>query len=190
MPKSKKSGERSSPTSIRNLREVAIPDKVDVNISGNSITVKGPKGQVERTFHFHEISVKKKDNKIIVDSDSTRRKQKAMVGTIASHIQNMVTGVTQGFEYKMKVCYSHFPVQVSVAGNEVNIVNFLGEKKARKAKIIGGTKVEVKGDTLSVTGIDIESLGQTAANIEIATKIKEYDPRVFQDGIYITSKPA
>jgi large subunit ribosomal protein L6 len=90
----------------------------------------------------------------------------------------------------MKVCYSHFPVQVSVVGSEVSIVNFLGEKKARKAKIIGNTKVEVKGDALSITGIDVEALGQTAANIEIATKIKEYDPRVFQDGIYITSKPA
>ena len=75
-----------------------------------------------------------------------------------------------------------------MGGSEVQISNFLGEKRPRRAKIVGSTQVEIKGDVLLVNGPDIEAVGQTAANVEQATKIKNYDPRVFQDGIYIVEK--
>jgi len=111
-----------------------------------------------------------------------------MLGTIRSHITNMIKGVNEGFTYHMKIVYAHFPMTVKVAGNKVIIENFLGERYPRNAKIVGSSKVKVKGDQVTITGIDKEDVGQTMANLEQATKIKGRDPRVFQDGIYLTSK--
>lgn len=111
-----------------------------------------------------------------------------MVGTIRAHINNMIKGVTEGFTYKLKIRYAHFPMKVSVKGNEVIIENFLGEKHPRRARIMEGVTVKISGEDVIVTGIDKEKVGQTAANIEQATRIKGRDPRVFQDGIYIVEK--
>ena len=100
----------------------------------------------------------------------------------------MMEGVTNGFEYEMKIVHSHFPIKTSVKGDTFVIENFLGERSPRKAKILGDTKIQVKGNDVLVTGTDLEKVSQTAANIERATVIKGFDSRVFQDGIYITKK--
>ena len=111
-----------------------------------------------------------------------------MIGTICAHINNMMKGVSKGFTYKLKIVYAHFPISVKVEGDKILIENFLGERAPRVAKIVGNTKVFVKGDDVIVQGINIEEVGQTAANIEQATRIKNKDPRKFLDGIYIYEK--
>ena len=111
------------------------------------------------------------------------------VGTFESHIENVFHGVTEGWEYEMEVFYSHFPMQVTVEGDDVVIENFLGEKAARRTTVHGDTDVSVDGEELTVTGPDIEAVGQTAADIEQLTRINDKDVRVFQDGVYITRKP-
>ncbi len=121
-------------------------------------------------------------------SEYPTKREKALIGTMAAHLRNMITGVMEGFSYEMKIVYSHFPVKASAKGEEFVIENFLGEKFPRRARIVGGTKVEVSGDQVLLTGPDIEAVSQTAANIEQATRIRGFDPRVFQDGIYITKK--
>jgi large subunit ribosomal protein L6 len=68
------------------------------------------------------------------------------------------------------------------------IQNFLGERSPRKALILDGVTVKAKGDDVTVEGIDKEKVGQTVANIERATAVSRRDIRVFQDGIYLTSK--
>ena len=88
----------------------------------------------------------------------------------------------------MKTVYSHFPIKTSVEGNLFVIQNFLGERSARHAIILEGVTVVAKGDDVTVTGIDKEKVGQTVANIERATKVTRRDIRVFQDGVYRTSK--
>ena len=100
----------------------------------------------------------------------------------------MIKGVTEGFEYKMKTVFAHFPIKTSVEGNKFVIQNFLGERSPRTAKILEGVTVEAKGENVTVSGTDKEKVGQTAANIERATKVKKRDIRVFQDGVYVTSK--
>ncbi len=172
------------------IREVELPDDVKAEIKEGVVIVEGPKGKLERKLYHPKISIEKIDNKIVVKCEFARRKEKALVGTFAAHIKNMIKGVTEGFVYKMKIVYSHFPMKVSVKGNEVIIENFLGEKHPRKAKIFGNVKVTVKGDEVTIEGINREEVGQTAANIEFATKVKDRDIRVFQDGIYIVSKGA
>jgi large subunit ribosomal protein L6 len=101
----------------------------------------------------------------------------------------MLKGVTDGFIYKMKIVYSHFPISVEVKGKEVLIKNFTGERSPRKAHIIGYTSVRMEGkDTVLIEGIDIEEVAQTAANIQQSTKIRKKDIRVFMDGIYVSEK--
>ncbi|MCL7414486.1 MAG: 50S ribosomal protein L6 [ANME-2 cluster archaeon] len=169
-------------------RTVEIPDEVNVVLEGSMCTVTGPKGTMSRSLWYPGIVIELVDNQVTVDSPNPRKKQQAMIGTISSHINNMVKGVTNGYTYTMKMVFSHFPIQLKVEGNALNIGNFLGEKKPRKAKIMGETTVDVKGDEVVVSGINIEDVGQTAANIQQATKIKRFDPRVFQDGIYVVEK--
>jgi len=171
-------------------KEVEIPEGVKVEVEQGRVVVEGEKGKLERTLYHPKIKVEKEDNKIVVECEFARKKEAALVGTFAAHIRNMIKGVTEGFVYKMKIVYSHFPMKVNVKDNEIIIENFLGEKFPRKAKIFGDVKVQVKGDEVIIEGINREEVGQTAANIEFATKVRNRDIRVFQDGIYIVSKGA
>ncbi|MCD6402879.1 MAG: 50S ribosomal protein L6 [Candidatus Aenigmarchaeota archaeon] len=170
-------------------KEIEIPEGVSVHVDGKKVIVEGEKGRLERTFkYFWDIKIEKTDNKVVISSPEDRRKVKAMVGTIAAHIRNMIKGVTKGFTYRMKIVYTHFPITVKVDGDRVVIQNFLGERTNRIAKIMGDVKVEVKGDEVIIKGINLEDVAQTAANIEQACRITKFDRRIFQDGIYIASK--
>ena len=171
-------------------KELTIPEGVTLTISGMNLTVKGPKGELKREFKTaNGISLTKKGtNTLILSCDFPRKKEKAMLGTIEAHINNMMKGVTDGFEYHMQIYYSHFPMNVSVQGNKVIIKNFLGEKYPRESKIVGDTKVSVKGQDLTLSGINREDVGQTMANLKLASKIGRKDPRVFLDGIFLVDK--
>lgn len=172
-------------------REVIhVPQGVTVTLTGNSLKVKGKSGELVRDFPGKMLQIMKEGNDVVVRADLPRKKTRSLVGTYSAHIRNMVKGVQEPFEYKMKICYSHFPIKTKVQGDRFMIENFLGEKTARKARIMGATKVKVSGEEISLTGPNVEDVSQTAANIEQATIIRGFDPRVFQDGIYITSKGA
>ena len=174
---------------IAELKEqIKIPDGVSATLDNNIITIKGEKGEISRTFSHPKINIKINENIIDINSKNVRRKEKALIGTFIAHINNMIKGVSQGFEYKMKTVFSHFPIKTSVEGNEFVIQNFLGERSARKARILDGVTVEVNGEDVTVQGFDKERVGQTVANIERATLVKKRDIRVFQDGVYRISK--
>lgn len=169
--------------------EVEVPGNVKVHLEGLKVSVEGPKGKLERDFSFAKgINVRLEEGKVVVEAFNVNRRKKALVGTVAAHIRNMITGVTKGYRYKLKIVFSHFPISVEVKGDQLLIKNFLGEKSFRRALILEGVKVKVVDRDIIVEGIDIEKVGQTAANIEQATKIKEFDRRVFMDGIYIYEK--
>ncbi len=169
-------------------RTIGIPEGVNVNIDKLNVSISGPNGQLQRELWYPGITIKRNDSEVVVMTDMPRREQLAMLGTLESHLKNMIAGVTSGYEYTMKVVYSHFPIQLKTEGQQVIIGNFLGEKRARKANIQGNTKVMIKGDQVIVSGINKEDVGQTAANIRQATKIKRFDPRVFQDGVYLVER--
>lgn len=167
---------------------VTVPDGVQVKVQGDQVVVSGKGVTLQRTLSHPRVTLQVEGGEVKVRCEYPKRRDGALVGTFAAHLRNMIVGVTQGFTYEMKIVYSHFPVKATVKGPEFVIENFLGEKFPRRARIVGATKVEVKGDQVVLTGPDIEAVSQTAANIEQATKIKGFDPRVFQDGIYITKK--
>lgn len=169
-------------------RTIGIPEGVNVNIDKLNVSISGPNGQLQRELWYPGIAIKRNDSEVVVMTDMPRREQLAMLGTLESHLKNMITGVTKGYEYTMKVVYSHFPIQLKTEGQQVIIGNFLGEKRARKANIQGNTKVMIKGDQVIISGMNKEDVGQTAANIRQATKIKRFDLRVFQDGVYLVER--
>lgn len=167
--------------------EIEVPEGVDITLN-DEVNVNGPQGKLSRKFIYPKITIKQEEDKIVLETQFPKKNDKAMIGTIRSHITNMIQGVTDGFTYHMKIVYAHFPMTVKVTGNKVTIENFLGERHPRSAKIVGSAKVQVKGEEVTITGINKEDVGQTMANLEQATKIKGRDPRVFQDGIYLISK--
>jgi len=169
--------------------EIKIPDGVKVERDGQMITVTGPNGKLSRKLHHPRVEISVEEDKVKIVSEFPRTREKALVGTFTAHIRNMIYGAQRDFEAKMKIVYSHFPMKVNVRGDRFVIENFMGETAPRSARILEGVKVSVKGNEVVITGPDIEAVGQTAANIELATRIKGYDPRVFQDGIYIVQKP-
>ncbi|MCS7136229.1 MAG: 50S ribosomal protein L6 [Nitrososphaerota archaeon] len=176
-------------TKLECLEErIQIPDGVKASLDGSRLKVAGKLGSNEYDFSHMGIELSLDGKEIVAKVSGNKRKARAMLGTATSIIKNMIAGVTKGFTYKMKIVASHFPMSVKVSGNEVIIENFLGERYKRRAKIFGNTKVVVKGDEVIVSGIDKYAVGQTATNIENATRIKKKDPRKFLDGIFVYKK--
>jgi large subunit ribosomal protein L6 len=170
------------------FQKIEIPSGIEAEVEGNKIIVKGKEGTNEREFALDNLIFEKKGNEIIIGNKKSSKKEKRRMNTIAAHIRNMMKGITEKFEYRLKICFSHFPITVEVKGKEALIKNFLGEKTPRKAKILSGVDVKVDKDVVVINSPNIELAGQTAANFETATRITNRDRRVFQDGIFITSK--
>ncbi|WP_336036539.1 50S ribosomal protein L6 [Halobacterium yunchengense] len=170
--------------------EIEIPDDVTAEVDHLDLTVDGPEGSVTRRLWYPDVDVAVEDGVVVVESDSDDAKTLSTVGTFESHVENMFHGVTEGWEYRLQVHYSHFPMQVEVEGDEVVIQNFLGEKAPRRTPVRGDTEVAVDGEEVTLSGPSIEDVGQTAADIEQLTRVTDKDTRVFQDGVYIVEKPA
>jgi large subunit ribosomal protein L6 len=182
--KPKKSKEKKKGITL----EVAMPDGVQSSVEGSVIKIKGPNGELSKRVQSKVVDVKSEGNKIILSVGRDRRKERALINTEKGGVLNMIHGVKDKINYKLKICYSHFPMGIKVQGNVLMIDNFLGEKHPRQAKLLDGVKVDVKGQDITVSGIDKDKVAQTAANIEQRMRIKNLDPRVFQDGIYIVEK--
>jgi large subunit ribosomal protein L6 len=156
---------------------IAMPQGVSVQLSGNKVSVKGPKGTVERTFS-PLVAISVSGNEIKIEGD------KMHVNTTESLLAAMAKGVTEGYKKELKLIYAHFPISLEVKGQDVIIKNFQGEKMNRRSRLIGDTKLVAKGQSATLTGSDKEAIGQSMANLRTAMRIKEKDDRVFQDGIY------
>ena len=170
------------------FQEIEIPEGVEAEIEGNSLKIKGPEGEVERRFDIDNLVFEKKENKILIGNKKSTRREKKLMNTLTAHISNLIEGVQKKFEYKLKICYSHFPFTVEIKDREVIIKNFLGEKVPRKVNLPKGVEAEVDKEYITIKSANKESAGQAAANLERATKIRGRDIRVFQDGIYIVNK--
>ena len=156
-----------------------IQEGAKLTLEGGKVTVSGPKGTLVRDFSHPEVKLEINGMELVASGD------KALANTVEAHVRNMAIGVVSGYAKKLKILYSHFPISVEVKGKEMLIKNFLGEKQPRKSRIIGQTKVEAKGQEVFVSGPSKEEVGQTIANIRSATRIRNRDSRVFQDGFYV-----
>ena len=143
---------------------------------------------LSKKFDMPGMVMKVEGNNIEIKNVRANRRDGAIIKAVAAHIRNLFRGLEKPFVYNMEICNVHFPMTVKVEGNKFIVNNFLGEKEKRFASIVSGVQVEIKGQQIVLSGADVASVGQTAANIEKATWIAHRDRRVFQDGIFITSK--
>lgn len=175
------------------IKKISIPKGVEISVDGKRVAVKGQKGEIIKDFSNPSMNkyfkIEKSGDEITVSTDDESRKVKAMVGTIKAVIDGMIKGVMKGYECTLKIHFVHFPITVEAkdgsGGVEVSVKNFLGEKKPRKA-ILKGVKVKIAGDTITITGIDKEKVGQAAARLEQISRIRKKDRRIFNDGIFMS----
>jgi large subunit ribosomal protein L6 len=170
--------------------KIQIPEGVQIAVDGNSVTGKGPKGEVTRKLSSQRIDVKVEGNEIILTKTSPKlsKKDKMFMNTYRAHMRNLVKGVSEGITYKLKICSGHFPMNVSVKGNILEVKNYLGESVPRKLVLKEGVKVSVDGDVITLDGHTKEVVGTVASDIEQLMRITNRDRRIFQDGIYIIEK--
>jgi len=176
-------------------KRVSIPDNVKTSIKGKIVEIEGPLGTLRRDFEGN-LDIYTESNEIVLRTGSSKKHDRALAGTMTSHIQNMILGVTKGFTYHLFIYFRHFPMSVKVEGDKVYIDNFLGERKPRCAMIERDVKVKVFDDQIAVKGINKEAVAQTAANIHQAARVKNLSLHGtggspgFLDGIYIFEKAA
>jgi len=163
--------------------KIEVPNDMEVRVENNRVAVKKGNNELSKSFSYPGLVISFNEGIISINAPLKR-----IANTFKAHIRNMLDGVANGYTYRLKVCYSHYPIRLKLEGNELIIENFVGEKKPRRAKIAGSTKVKIEGNDITLTGLDIDEVSQTAGNIETTTRICGRDRRVFQDGIYIVSK--
>jgi large subunit ribosomal protein L6 len=167
---------------------VSVVDGVTVTVDGMTVTMKGPKGELTRTFRIKGIKITVENNEVVITALQATRREKVSVFTTEAHIKNMIKGVAEGYEYKLKICAGHFPMSVKVENDALVVKNFIGEVSPRKLKLKEGAKVNIDGEIITVNSVDKEIAGQVAGDIEKMCKRPAFDNRIFQDGIYIISK--
>jgi large subunit ribosomal protein L9e len=175
---------------------------VQCEINARVVKVTGKLGTITRDFKHIDMDLMITESEPDEETGATHkvvrldlwfafRKQLAVVRTVCSHIENMFVGVQRGFVYKMRFVYSHFPINVTTAGNVVEIRNFLGERRVRKVTLLDGVNyvrtADVK-DQIELSGIDITKVSLVAAKIQQMTNIRHKDLRKFLDGIYVSEK--
>jgi large subunit ribosomal protein L6 len=179
-----------SSDAVRDSVTIPIPKGVTIKVADGKVSAKGSKVTLARPFPSDALALELSGGVVTLTLriPPNRKKAKALLHTWEAHVKNLVVGVTDGFEAKMKVVAAHFPMKVAVKDGRLMIENFLGEKYPRSASLLKGVDAKVDGEFVVLSGPDIEQVGQSSANIERATKIRDYDPRVFQDGIYIIER--
>jgi len=185
---------------VQKNEELLIPEGVTVAIKSRVVVVEGPRGKLEKSIKHINMDLRLvspkaegRQSKVTLVVWHGARKHVACLRTVKSMIQNMITGVTKGFRYKLKAVYAHFPVNIIIndGGKSVEIRNFLGEKLARHVQMLEGTTIKdgvnVK-DEYWVEGNDINSVSQSAASVHGACLVRNKDIRKFLDGIYVSEK--
>jgi large subunit ribosomal protein L6 len=166
-----------------------IPSGISCEYSKGVLQCSKDSVTLKRNLSLPRIKITVQGNSILLESDKANRNENKYIKTFKAHILNLFSGLNEKFSYRLEAVNVHFPMTLKLDGNTLLINNFLGEKIPRKAKIISNVHVDLKGNVITVTSHDKDAAGQTAGNIEKATRVKGYDRRVFQDGIYITQKP-
>ncbi len=170
-------------------RNIEVPDGIKAENKQGLVEISSSNLTIQRRFSSPVVDLSINQGNIQVTSKQKASKNtKRIINTMVAHIRNMISGIQSPYTYKLKIISGHFPMNVTLDKNIVLIKNFLGEKIPRKAKVLDGVKAEIKGDEIIITSINKELAGQTAGNIEMATRITNKDRRIFSDGIFITQK--
>lgn len=173
-------------------RIIEVPEDVTATLTpvrgGKTVRIKGHKGELVRTFERLNVHMSISEKKLRIQSFFGKKAEASMVGTIAGHLSNMIKGVTEGFTYKVRVITSHFPATVEVQKDTIFVKNLYGRRDPIRIPYEKSVNINVKGDLVTMTGIDIEKVSQTASRLAESTRLRgrqSKDPTVFQDGLYV-----
>ncbi|MBI2046336.1 MAG: 50S ribosomal protein L6 [Parcubacteria group bacterium] len=148
---------------------LTIPDKTTVTVSGNSVTVKGPKGELSKRF-ADRVSVHIEGNEIKAAPSNASIQTKMMWGTTMAHIKNMIEGVNRPFAKKLLIEGVGF--RAELAGKDLKLA--LGFSHPVLVRIPEGVSAVIEKNTITVSGIDKELVGQFAATIRAYKKPEPY----------------
>ncbi len=148
---------------------VSIPAGVIITVDENSVTVKGPKGELAQPL-LPGVTVKVDGDTLSVTRQSDEREHRSKHGLMRTLINNMVVGVTEGFEKKLEVTGVGF--KVSLAGNSIKLS--LGFSHEIEYKLPDGVQAKVEQNTITISGIDKQQVGQVAAEIRAFKKPEPY----------------
>lgn len=180
------------PKLVKIEEEIEVPKGVTFTLKDRIATAKGKQGTITKDFnHVKDVFMEFANGKIRIWADFPRQKTVALVKTLKFILTNMFNGVLIGFTYRMKIVFQHFPITVEPPAKGSNVIlikNFQGEREARTALLIGDCKLTSDKETVTVTGVDKESVGLTCANIQRKARVKNKDLRIFLDGVYIFQK--
>jgi len=170
-----------------------------VQVKARKVTVTGPKGSITKDFSHLSIDIrvmkgvtgKKAGLMVRIQMWNGVPKRVCAVSTIKSLISNMITGVTEGYRYKMRLVYAHFPINALISKDkkQVEIKNFLGGKKSHLINLQPGVTVTLSKDVkdeLVFEGNDNANVSLSCAQVCQVCKIGKKDERKFLDGIFVS----
>ncbi len=151
-------------------QQITIPQGVTVTIKDSQVTVQGPKGTLERTLH--PLVTATNENSILSVSvvNKEESKERALWGTFAAHLKNMVEGVTKGFERKLEV--NGVGYRVALQGKDLKLD--IGFSHPVVYKMPAVVTAAVEKNVITLTSADVEMLGKTASEIRALKKPEPY----------------
>ena len=142
-------------------KPVVVPKGVTLQVDGNTVAVKGPRGELRRTLH-EDMQIAFKDNEFTVARPSEEKRHKALHGLTRTLVQNMVEGVSKGFSKSLEIQGVGYKAEAKPYG--VNLI--VGFSHPVKYEAPKGIKISVDNNTMvKVEGADKELVGQVAAEL-------------------------
>lgn len=175
-------------------RSIELPEDLKITVKDRHVTIEGPKGTLTRNFDPTDVEITKKGKKVDIKAYYINKKRKAATLAVVGYINNMIKGVMQGYTYKSKIVFSHFPLTVEPDNKKkiITIKNLYGGRKHITVPIVGPeTTVKIDKDDVIIEGIDKEAVGQTTANMQEACRLRgkrKKDPETFMDGVWLWDK--
>jgi large subunit ribosomal protein L6 len=154
---------------------IVVPEKTEVAASNGVVSVKGPKGAMERTFR-PDVSIAVNGKEVSLSISKSNKQLNALWGTYASHIKNMIKGVNDGFEKKLILEGVGYKSQVN--GNK--LVLALGFSHPVEVEIPAGLTVKADKNLLTITGIDKELVGSFSSKVRDLKKPEPYKGKGFR----------
>lgn len=156
-------------------KPIAVPEKVEISLSANVLSVKGPKGALTFTHHY-EVALKVEDKQVLVEKKGVTKRAQALWGTTAKLISNMIMGVTDGFTKQLEL--NGVGYRMSLAGKK--LVLALGFSHPVEIVLPEKIEAKVEGNVLTLSSIDKRALGEFAAYVRKQKPVEPYKGKGFR----------
>jgi large subunit ribosomal protein L9e len=183
------------PRPVIHQEHYKFPEDIKATAKAGVITIKGRRGELTKDLSHLKLDfeIDEKENELVARCWFGNRKLLARVGTLMGLVKNMVIGVTNGYLFKMRYVYSHFPIQGKCEDDKsaFSFTHFMGQKEKKQVVAPKGVTIEMskdQKDEIIIQGNDLEAVSLVCGQIHQLTRIKNKDLRKFLDGIYVSER--